>query len=252
MDSMYVIPDHAAQNIKSTVDETSIPVTPMPTVTWPLTIEDLPRHPAIRFKDKSERSVLLLPCTHFCGVLLLARLWYHWSLWQVLRQCGLPCHYVNTYSCHLVCTRLPHSSTVLLTRVPCSVTVEPTSTIWSTLHWRNIHILAKLFRSHRLLLNCFIFFLLTTSFQFFNFSATCCIPFLMKMVLRLQFATQMYSLSLSLICPMNVFQQLKVFKIQALVATRIMRILNFFVPNFESPCHTQPSIIFSEFNFHQQ
>ena len=32
----------------------------------------------------------------------------------------------------------PHSPTVLLTRVPCSVCVEPTSTTLSTLHWRSI------------------------------------------------------------------------------------------------------------------
>ena len=47
-------------------------------------IEDLQRHPAIRFKDKSERSVLLLPCTHLCGVLLLVRLWCHWNQLQFL------------------------------------------------------------------------------------------------------------------------------------------------------------------------
>ena len=67
--------------------------------------------------------------------------------WQFLRQCALPCHCVNTNSCHLVCTRFPHSSTVLLTRVPRSVSVEPTSTTLSTLHWRSIQILVKLFRS---------------------------------------------------------------------------------------------------------
>ena len=102
-------------------------------------------NPAIRFKDKSEFSVLLLPCSHLWGVLLLARLWYHWSQWQLLRQCVLPCHRVNTNSCHLACTRVPHSHTVLLTFVSCSVSVEPTSTTLSTLHWRSIHILVKLF-----------------------------------------------------------------------------------------------------------
>ena len=91
--------------------------------------------------------MLLLPCTHLCGVLLLARLWYHWSQWQFLRQCVLPCHCVNTNSCHLVCTRFPHSLTVLLTLVFCSVSVEPTSSTLSTLHWHSIHILVKLFRS---------------------------------------------------------------------------------------------------------
>ena len=35
----------------------------------------------------------------------------------------------------------------LLTRVPCSASVEPTSTTLSTLHQCNVHILAKLFRS---------------------------------------------------------------------------------------------------------
>ena len=97
-----------------TVDDIIIPVTPMPTVTLPV---------------------------------LLARLWYHWSQWQFLRQCVLPCHRVNTNSCHPACTRVPHSPTVRLTFVSCSVSVEPTSTTLSTLHWRNIHILAKLFRS---------------------------------------------------------------------------------------------------------
>ena len=43
-----------------------------------------------------------------------------------------------------------------------------------------------------------------------------------------------------------------VFEIQALVVTRIMRILNFFVPNFGSPCRTRSSIFFSELNFHQE
>ena len=50
----------------------------------------------------------------------------------------VPCHCVNTNSCHLVCTRFPHSCTVLLTREPCSASVEPASTTLSTLHWRSI------------------------------------------------------------------------------------------------------------------
>ena len=57
------------------------------------------------------------------------------------------CCCVITNSCHPVCTRFLHSPTILLTRVPCSVYVEPTSTTLSTLHWRSIHILVKLFRS---------------------------------------------------------------------------------------------------------
>ena len=61
--------------------------------------------------------------------------------------CVLPCHRVNTNSCHLACTRVPHSPAVLLTFVFCSVSVEPTSTTLSMLHWRCIHILVKLFRS---------------------------------------------------------------------------------------------------------
>ena len=44
-----------------TVIETWIPVTSPPSIP----IHPLPRHPAIRFKDTSERSVLLLPCAHF-------------------------------------------------------------------------------------------------------------------------------------------------------------------------------------------
>ena len=56
---------------------------------------------------------------------------------RFLRQCWLPCHCVNTNSCHPVCTRFPHSPAVLLTRVPCSVSVEPTSTTLSTLSWRS-------------------------------------------------------------------------------------------------------------------
>ena len=46
----------------------------------------------------------------------------------------LPCHRVNTNSCHLACTRFPHSPTVLFTFVSCSASVEPTSTTLSTLH----------------------------------------------------------------------------------------------------------------------
>ena len=43
-----------------------------------------------------------------------------------------------------------------------------------------------------------------------------------------------------------------VFDIQALVAGRIMHILNFFLPNSGSPRCTQSSIIFSELHFHQE
>ena len=50
-------------------------------------VRTLPRHQAIRVKDKSERSVLLLPCTHFLEFLLLARLWYRCGRWRFLRQC---------------------------------------------------------------------------------------------------------------------------------------------------------------------
>ena len=57
----------------------------------------------------------------------------------------LPRHCVNTNSCHLACTRVPHCPTVLLMFVSCSVSVEPTSTTLSKLHWRGIHNLVKLF-----------------------------------------------------------------------------------------------------------
>ena len=43
-----------------------------------------------------------------------------------------------------------------------------------------------------------------------------------------------------------------VFEIQAHAMARIMRILNFFAPNFGCPCCTQWRKIFSELNFHQE
>ena len=51
-----------------------------------------------------------------------------------------------------------------------------------------------------LLLSYFIFFFIETSFQLFNFLATSCVAFLVKTALHLQFTTQVYSLTLSLIC----------------------------------------------------
>ena len=53
---------------------------------------------------------------------------------------------VVTNSCLPVCTRSHHSPTVLLTRVPCSVSVEPNSD-----HVENIHILVKLSRTQKLI-----------------------------------------------------------------------------------------------------
>ena len=56
--------------------------------------------------------------------------------------------------------------TVLLTFVSCSVSVEPTSTTLSTLHWRSIHTLVKLFRSHEpmLILSMAFVFVSVSSF----------------------------------------------------------------------------------------
>ena len=60
----------------------------------------------------------------------------------------------------------------------------------------------------QLLLSYSIFFFVAASFQFFSFSATSCVAFLVKTVLHLQFVTQMYSFTLNLIFPMNIFQWL--------------------------------------------
>ena len=94
-----------------------------------------------------DKTKTLVTKSDFCGVLLLARLWYHCSQWRFLRQCWLPCviALIQTVVIRFA-NAFPRSPTVLLTRVPCSVSVEPTSTTLSTLHWRDIHILAKLFR----------------------------------------------------------------------------------------------------------
>ena len=108
----------------------------------------LPRHPAIRFKDKSERSVLLFALYTFCGVLLVARLWYLCSQWRFLRQCRLPHCCVTTNKGHLVDTRILHWPPVLFTRVPCSSFGGPESNTLSTLHKCNLHILVRLLRSH--------------------------------------------------------------------------------------------------------
>ena len=79
------------------------------------------------------------------------------------------------------------------------------------------------------------------------------------MVLHLQFATQVF------ITPWPAWENtfkldlsneslpiIVVLEIQALVAARIMHILNFFVPNSGSSGRTHSDLIFSELNFHQQ
>ena len=87
--------------------------------------------------------------------------------------------------------------------------------------------------------------------HFFNFSATSCMAFLMTMVLHPQFATQMYSLA-ELDLSFEYLPRTVVFEIQAHAATRIMRILNFFVPNSGSPFCTQSDINCSDLNFHHE
>ena len=83
-------------------------------------------------------------------------------------------------------------------------------------------------------LRCFfsLFLLKTGSFQFFNFSATSCKAFLMKMVLHLQVAAHMYSLTLSLICPLISFRYLSSLRFKLTQWLEWMRILNFFAPKF--------------------
>ena len=94
-----------------------------------------------------------------------------------------------------------------------------------------------------------VFLLVAASLQFFNFLATSCIAFSMKTVFHLQFATQVYSLTLSLI---DWHLIIVVSEIQAHVLTQLMRILIFSVPYSGSPCYTQSSIIFAELNVHQK
>ena len=52
--------------------------------------------------------------------------------------------------------------------------------------------------------------------------------------------------------PNDWLSMIVVFEIQAHAVTRIVNILNFFAPNFGSPCCTQSSIIFSELMFRQE
>ena len=105
---------------------------------------------------------------------------------------------------------------------------------------------------NHLLLSYFVFVCIAASSQFFNFLATSCVAFLVKTALHLQFTTQVYSLTLGLICPIDWLSTNVVFEIQAHAVTRIMRILNFFAPKFGSPCCTQSRKNFSELNFHQE
>ena len=65
----------------------------------------------------------------------------------------------------------------------------------------------------------------------------------MKMVLGPQLATQKNS-HVELDLPIDWLSMIVVFAILAHVVARIVRILNFFVPNFGSPCCTRSSIIF--------
>ena len=52
--------------------------------------------------------------------------------------------------------------------------------------------------------------------------------------------------------PIDWLPAIVVLEIRALVATQLMHILNFFAPNFGSPCLTQSMIIFSELNFNTE
>ena len=52
--------------------------------------------------------------------------------------------------------------------------------------------------------------------------------------------------------PIDELPVIVVSQIQALVATRLINVLNFFAPNSGSPCRTQSGIIFSELIFHQE
>ena len=76
--------------------------------------------------------------------------------------------------------------------------------------------------------------------------------FWVKTALHFQFTTQIYSLTLTLICSTDQLLVSLVSEIQALVATQLIHILNFFAPNYGSPYRTQSGIIFSELNFHQE
>ena len=98
----------------------------------------------------------------------------------------------------------------------------------------------------------FLYFLLiAASFQFFNFSATSC-----KALYEDGPWTPICSTSVcsfvELDLPIGWLSRSVVFGTQAHAVTRIMRVLNFFVPNSGSPCCTESGIIFSDPNFHQE
>ena len=106
----------------------------------------MPRIPATRFKDKSERSVLLFALYTFCVILLLSALvpMQSAAIPETVLTSFLLRHYKQLSS---VCTRSVDSPTVLFARVPCSVPVEPNSDHIEHVTQVYIHILVKLIRS---------------------------------------------------------------------------------------------------------
>ena len=118
-----------------TVDDTSIPVTPTPTVTWHETLFSL-CHLATSSSHPVQGQVW--DQCFFCLVHIL------WSF--VTRSALVPLKTVVIPE--TVLTFLLLRPTVLSTRVPCSVSVKQIWTTLSTLHKCNIHILVKLSRSH--------------------------------------------------------------------------------------------------------
>ena len=108
----------------------------------------LPRHPATRFKDKSERSVLHLPCTHFvelCYSLGFGTTTVSGESWDNVDFLVVaPLQPVVIQFAHALFTVLQSCSRVC----PVLYLSSPILTTLSTLHKCNTHILVKLSRSH--------------------------------------------------------------------------------------------------------
>ena len=124
----------------------------------------LPRHPDIRFKDMSERSVCLV---HILWSLLLARLWYHCS--QTVLTSLLLWHYKQLSSgLHT----LPFTVLLSCSRV-CPVLPSPIPTTLSTLHKCNIHFMVGHPRAHSSLTSTVLWTSSSQHCSMFSFGCFC-------------------------------------------------------------------------------